>query len=176
MCEQMPSPRIRNGRTLLLAALLLWVVLPCAAAQDWPTPEPLSNFPTTELAITTPDARLHRFEVWVAERPARHAQGLMWVRELPEYAGMLFVYSRPQRISMWMKNTYLPLDMLFIAADGRVESIASRTTPLSRETISSAGEVLGVLELAGGTAERLGIRPGAVVIHPVFGTSPAPNR
>jgi len=176
MCKQMPPPRLRNGRTLLLAALLLWVVLPRAAAQNGPSPEPLSNFPISELAITTPDARLHRFEVWIAARPARRAQGLMYVRELPEHGGMLFVYPRPQQISMWMKNTYVSLDMLFIAADGKVESIARRTTPLSLETISSAGDVLAVLELAGGTAEQLGIRPGAVVLHPVFGTSPAPGR
>jgi uncharacterized membrane protein (UPF0127 family) len=72
---------------------------------------------------------------------------------------------------MWMKNTYIPLDMLFINADGEIESIAARTIPHSLESVSSRGPVRGVLELNGGTAARLGIAPGDVVEHPIFETA-----
>src|SRR3546814_13522615 len=84
----------------------------------------------------------------------------MYRDHLAADAGMLFVYSQPRRVSMWMKNTLIPLDMLFIAPDGRIESIVKRAVPHSLATISSRGKVRAVLELNGGTVDRLGIRPG----------------
>src|SRR3546814_14529348 len=84
------------------------------------------------------------------------------------FRSMLFVYSQPRRVSMWMKNTLIPLDMLFIAPDGRIESIVKRAVPHSLATISSRGKVRAVLELNGGTVDRLGIRPGDRVVHPIF--------
>jgi uncharacterized membrane protein (UPF0127 family) len=125
-------------------------------------------FPASKLRIATPDARLHTFKVWVAADDARRARGLMHVRELADDEGMLFLYPEEQPIGMWMKNTYIPLDMLFVAADGRVMRVAENATPHSLATISSGRPALGVIELKGGTAAKLGIRAGARVEHPAF--------
>jgi uncharacterized membrane protein (UPF0127 family) len=130
--------------------------------------EPLSNFPQTVLSILTPDARLHPFQIWVADSTARREQGLMFVKKLPDNTGMLFVFDRPQRIQMWMKNTFIPLDMVFIDANGRINSITVNATPLSLRIIDSEHPALAVLELAGGSTEKLGIRVGGIVQHPFF--------
>ena len=120
----------------------------------------LAKFEKGELAIVTADGR-HEFTVELALTTAQHQQGLMFRREMAPDAGMLFDFGpRPRRASMWMKNTYIPLDMLFIKADGQIDSIAERTTPHSLEAISSRGMVRYVLEINGGTAARLGIAPG----------------
>ena len=76
----------------------------------------------------------HVFQVWLADTPQRQAQGLMFVRSLPELRGMLFVHEEPRAISMWMKNTYIPLDMVFIGAQGRIQQIVEQTTPHSLDT------------------------------------------
>lgn len=81
---------------------------------------------------------------------------------------MLFVYDAPQTIAMWMKNTFISLDMLFIRADGRVARVVANTKPHSLNTIESGEHVLGVLELKAGTAAKLNIRAGARVLHPAF--------
>jgi uncharacterized membrane protein (UPF0127 family) len=92
----------------------------------------------------------------------------MYRKELPEGRGMLFDFKRDQEISMWMQNTYIPLDMIFIRADGRIHRIAQNTEPLSTRIVSSGGAVRAVLEVIGGTAKRLGIAPGDRVAHPIF--------
>ena len=93
----------------------------------------------------------------------------MYRRSLADDAGMLFVYGSEGMVSMWMRNTFIPLDMLFIAGDGRIVRIAERTVPQSLETISSGRPVIGVLEVNGGTAARLGIQPGDRVLYRAFG-------
>ena len=125
--------------------------------------EDLDKFPRTVVEIRNGPKR-HRFDVWVADTPARQAQGLMFVRDLPADQGMLFIHREPRVASMWMKNTYIELDMLFIAPDGRIVKIAERTTPHSLETISSGVPVGAVLEIKGGEAMRLGLRPGDRVL------------
>jgi uncharacterized membrane protein (UPF0127 family) len=125
-------------------------------------------FRRSTLQIATPDARLHRFNIWMADDEARRNRGLMFVKHLNAGDGMLFVYPRPQTIAMWMKNTFIPLDMLFVAPDGKVIHIVANTEPQSEKVIESGGMVVGVVELAGGTAARLKIAPGAQVIHPAF--------
>lgn len=112
---------------------------------------------------------VHAFEVEIADTPERQALGLMYRTVLPETKGMLFVYGGEHELTMWMRNTYIPLDMVFIRADGTVHRIEARTEPLSERTIASEGPVLAVLELAGGVAERLGLKPGDQVRHPAFG-------
>ena len=97
----------------------------------------------------------HRFTVEVADTPAAQERGLMHRTSLAPDAGMIFPYSPPQYASFWMKNTLIPLDMLFIRADGTIDRIAENTIPESLEPVASGGEVAAVLELAGGTAARL---------------------
>lgn len=111
---------------------------------------------------------VHVFQVELAVNDAERAQGLMYRKELPEGRGMLFDFQREQEVAFWMKNTLIPLDMIFIRADGRILRIAENTTPLSEQTIPSGGPVRGVLEVIGGTARRLGIAPGDRVAHPFF--------
>lgn len=149
---------------LVLAALLAAV----ARAQDGAL-ESLETFPRSSLEIDSGSAR-HRFEVWVADTVPRRAQGLMHAKTLAAMRGMLFLYPEPQVVSMWMKNTLIPLDMLFVAADGRIIRIAARTTPHSLDSITSMGPVIAVIEIAGGEAARLGIKTGARVLHPAFRT------
>ncbi len=108
------------------------------------------------------------FVVEVAATQISRARGLMFRRSLDPGAGMLFDYGYDKLVQFWMKDTYIPLDMLFIKSDGRISSIAHRAVPHSRTIIPSQGLVRAVLELNGGTAERLGIRAGDRVLHPIF--------
>jgi len=120
------------------------------------------------LAIVTKDGASKSFQVEVARNDADRAQGLMFRRSMPPDHGMLFDFSRVEPVSMWMQNTYLPLDMLFIRADGTIARIAANTEPLSTRTIASGEPVLAVLELNAGTASRLGIKVGDHVEHVLF--------
>lgn len=127
-------------------------------------------FPKSTLTIATPDARVHPFNIWVADDDAHRQLGLMYVKEMADDAGMLFIYPKAQAISMWMKNTVLSLDMLFVAADGRIANVVENTTPQSTKIINSKGPVVGVIELKAGMAAKLHIRAGAIVSHPAFGS------
>jgi uncharacterized membrane protein (UPF0127 family) len=111
---------------------------------------------------------VHTFAVELAATPEQREVGLMYRHELPEGQGMLFDFERDQEVSFWMKNTYIPLDMIFIRGDGRILRIAENTEPLSEKMIPSRGPVRGVLEVIGGTARKLGIAPGDRVAHPIF--------
>lgn len=161
-----PHSHAPHGAATALALAALFAVN--AAAQEL-TVEPLDAFPRSSLEIESPSGR-QRFEVWIADTGSRRAQGLMYVEQLAPLHGMLFLYREPRVVSMWMKNTLIPLDMLFVAADGRIIRIAPRTTPHALASITSMGPVTGVIELAGGEAERLGIQTGARVLHPAFRT------
>ena len=110
----------------------------------------------------------HHFTVDVMRTREQLERGLMFRRELAPDRGMLFDFGTPQPVTMWMKNTYLPLDMVFIAADGRVVSVKRDATPMSEAFIPSGGDVLGVLEVDAGTAERIGLKPGDRVMDPLF--------
>jgi len=127
--------------------------------------EPLDAFPSGKLEISEGKKVKHVFQVWLADTPERQAQGLMFVRSLPPERGMLFVHDEPTPISMWMKNTYIPLDMVFIDGRGRIQQIVEQTTPHSLAIINSNEPALAVLEIAGGEAKRLGLHPGQRVLH-----------
>ena len=111
---------------------------------------------------------VHTFAVELAATDDERSRGLMFRRELPEGRGMLFDFKQDQNISMWMKNTYIPLDMIFIRSDGRIHRIAENTEPESTRVIPAGAPVRAVLEVIGGTARKLGIRPGDRVAHPIF--------
>ena len=109
------------------------------------------------------------FSVEMAKTEKERETGLMYRKELADGRGMLFDFTPEQQISMWMKNTYLSLDMIFIAGNGRVLRIAENTEPQSLAIISSGGPAKGVLEVIAGTARKYGIAPGDQVVHPLFG-------
>ncbi|RMF13315.1 MAG: DUF192 domain-containing protein [Alphaproteobacteria bacterium] len=129
-------------------------------------PQHLARSP---LVIETVDHRRHLFCVEVADDDRERAIGLMHRRSLDAHAGMLFDYATARRVAMWMKNTLIPLDILFVRANGRVANIA-HGRPLDLTTLPSRGRVLAALELKGGISEQLNIRPGDLVHHPIFGT------
>jgi hypothetical protein len=110
----------------------------------------------------------HHFSVEVARTDKERGTGLMYRKEVPEGQGMLFDFAREQEVSMWMENTYVSLDMIFIRKDGRILSIAENTTPLSRAVVSSKGPAFAVLEVVAGTARKLGLAPGDQVAHSLF--------
>ena len=128
-----------------------------------------AGFATSEVSVVTAKGRF-TFTVEVAATEAERQQGLQNRRSLAPGAGMLFDFQRTRPVAMWMKNTLIPLDMVFIAADGRIVNIAEGTVPLSLATVPSAGPVWAVLELNAGTARRLGMRAGDRVIHSIFGS------
>jgi uncharacterized membrane protein (UPF0127 family) len=142
---------------VLILGLLAWAFVWPAAAEGVREP----------LTIQAGSGARHVFQVEVADDPGERAQGLMFRRSMAADHGMLFDFRTSAEVGFWMENTYLPLDLLFIRADGRIARI-SRGTPLSREVIPSGEPVLAVLELNAGTAARLGIRPGDLVRHRVF--------
>jgi hypothetical protein len=147
-------------RRLIAALLLLVAGAAAAGAEDL-------VFPRGELWIESAGTR-HHFEIELAESSRQMARGLMFRSELADNAGMLFDFGRTGPIAMWMKNTLIPLDMLFVDARGSITHIARWTTPLSLETISSHGPARAVIEIKGGRAAQLGIAPGDTVIHPTF--------
>jgi uncharacterized membrane protein (UPF0127 family) len=155
--------RLRSGGRLMPSLVTLFAVL--AFLFDAPVAEAASVQP---LEIATKSG-VHVFSVEMATTEEEKQTGLMWRKELPDGKGMLFDFSPEQQISMWMKNTYIPLDMIFIRADGRILRIAENTEPLSTKIISSGGLAKGVLEVIAGTAQKYGIQPGDRVAHPLFG-------
>jgi uncharacterized protein len=108
------------------------------------------------------------FSVEMATTEEEKTTGLMYRKELPDGKGMLFDFTPEQQVSMWMKNTYISLDMIFIRADGRILRIAENTEPQSTRIIPSGGLAKGVLEVIAGTAKKYGIEPGDRVAHPLF--------
>jgi hypothetical protein len=152
-----------------LLALLVFAGL-CAgsaSALAQRAPLPFADLPRAEIQVVTASGR-HDFKVWIADNDQSRARGLMFVRELPAGYGMLFLFEEPQFASFWMKNTYLSLDIIFIAPDGVVVNIAHNTPPLSFSTIESIALVKGVLELVAGTADRIGLVTGDRIVHRAF--------
>lgn len=145
-------------KSLLVLALLLGPVT--AIADD----ELDERFETDVLIIVASRHACYRFDIYLAQTDEQRARGLMFVREMPTTTGMLFVYESERYVSMWMKNTYMPLDMVFARADGSVASVARQTEPLSLRTVASTEPVQYVLELNSGTSRRLHIDESSVLI------------
>jgi uncharacterized membrane protein (UPF0127 family) len=159
----------------ILCLAFLIVAMPACAAQATPgataapafQPTQLRNFTRSQLAIQRSGGR-DTLQVWLAQTSEEQQQGLMFIQQLPPDYGMLFVLGAPRPMSMWMKNTYVSLDMLFVDARGRISHIVEHAKPLSEDIISSGGEVAGVLEIAAGEVQRRGIKVGDRLIHSVF--------
>ena len=156
---------MRRALAFLLIALApaLWFV---ARAQEPTAAQP--KLPTERISIVTGDGKTHPFTVELALTSKQQEIGEMFRTSVPADGGMLFVWEKPHEVEMWMKNTLVPLDMLFIQADGTILSIADQAVPQSLRIIDSGGPVVATLELAGGTAARLGITTGDKVVAPRF--------
>ena len=115
------------------------------------------------LTITTAAHRTHKFVVEVARSPAEQERGLMFRQTMATDRGMIFPYSPPQSVAFWMKNTMIPLDMIFIRGNGTIARIEANAVPLSEEPVPAGEPVAAVLELAGGRAAELGIAAGDTV-------------
>ena len=145
-----------------LAAILVIAGFAVASA-------PLRAASFQPLEIVTKNG-VQAFSVEMATTDEEKQTGLMYRKELADGKGMLFDFNPEQQVSMWMKNTYVSLDMIFIRADGRILRIAENTEPLSTKIIPSRGPTRAVLEVPAGTAQKYGIRPGDRVAHPLFNT------
>lgn len=143
-------------RILFLFAALVFATAPAMAATK-----------TERLVIETAKGE-QVFKVEVVREEKERNRGLMYRKHLADNRGMLFDYDPAQDVAFWMKNTYIPLDIIFIGADGKIITIAANTTPLSLDRIPSNGVARGVLEINGGFAEKLGIKVGDRVRHAVF--------
>lgn len=154
---RIPSGAAQQAALLIAGVLLLQAPLPADARMR-----------VEQLSIIATDGRKVPIEIEVASDQQEKALGLMFRTELGDHQGMLFPYEEPRELSMWMHNTYIPLDMLFIRQDGVIHRIERQAEPLSDRVITSGGPVSAVLELAGGAADRLGIKPGDRVQHPIF--------
>ena len=143
-------------------AVAAWLWAGAAAAQCAP-----------DVVTVKGDFGQARFKVAVADDNAERAQGLMNVPQMPTMSGMLFVYEVPQTASFWMRNTLIPLDMIFAAEDGTVRNIHARAVPLDETPILGGDDIKYVLEINGGLAARLGLAPGDVLQHPAIGPEAA---
>ena len=137
---------------MLLASAALWA-------------RPTVALETASLTIKSQSSE-YRFEVEIADDATERAKGLMFREALAPNAGMLFIYPTEQDVSFWMKNTLIPLDMLFIAGDGHIMRIEKHATPLSEIAIPSGAPVKAVLEVNGGLTDQLGLRQGDLITYP----------
>lgn len=142
---------------LFFACLSVAACSPQPATQQGTVPELDGAFEFTRLEIINDSGERLEFDVYLAQKFEQKRRGLMFVRNMPERTGMLFIYDQDEIHSMWMKNTYIPLDMVFARGDGTVSSIIHDTVPLTLSSNASTEPVRYVLELNGGTARRLGI-------------------
>ncbi|MGE0698934.1 MAG: DUF192 domain-containing protein [Hyphomicrobiaceae bacterium] len=152
-------------RAATIAALLALVGLVLLSA---PSSSALAEMRKEPLKLITASGE-HTFTIEVADTPGEKARGLMFRRSLADDAGMIFPYEPPQEATMWMKNTYISLDMVFIRADGVVHRIERGTEPFSEAVIASNGDVAAVLELKAGIASKIGLKPGDRAEHRLFG-------
>ena len=164
--------RARPGASLFSNSWLVLVVVVAGLLEPKAADDPRNPVgPYTDLVIDTASGA-HHFSVEVVDTPVTRELGLMYRTHLDPDKGMLFDFGGPEPVSFWMKNTLIPLDMIFIAADGRVANVAANAIPGDLTPINSAGAVTGVLEIPGGEAAKLGIKPGDVVHHKMFGNAP----
>lgn len=153
---------------LACGALAVGIAFGAPAKSDVPAGEPTraQKLPLSSLTIATGDGRRLRFKVEVAVTAREQQTGLMFRPSMPADNGMLFTYKQPQTLGVWMENTYLPLDLIFIGVDHRIVGITANAQPLTRDVRWSPGPVIAFLELNGGRAAALKLRVGDRVEHP----------
>jgi uncharacterized protein len=159
MSPNLHAPMIKR----LAFAILLLAVAACLV-----TSPPAARSAEQQILEIASKTGVHVFSVELAVTDEERSRGLMFRRSVPESYGMLFDFKRDQEVTMWMRNTYVSLDMIFIQSDGRIRRIAENTETESDKIIPSGGQVRAVLEVAAGTARKLGIEPGDRVAAPIF--------
>jgi uncharacterized protein len=159
MSPNLPAPMIKR----LPFAVLFVAVAACLAGLS-----PTARSAEQQILEIASKTGVHVFSVELAVTDEERSRGLMFRRSVPESYGMLFDFKRDQEVTMWMRNTYVSLDMIFIQSDGRIRRIAENTETESDKIIPSGGQVRAVLEVAAGTARKLGIEPGDRVATPIF--------
>ena len=152
----------------LILGLAVCLAAACGSVTPGGAEQPQHGLPVEPLQIITHDGRVHRFKVEIADNYATRERGLMFRKSLGPDVGMLFDFKTPQNVSFWMKNTLIPLDMVFIDQHGVVVNVAARATPMSETNIPSDGPVVGVLEIRGGRAAEIGVQPGDQVRERIF--------
>jgi uncharacterized membrane protein (UPF0127 family) len=171
VCDQAlradPASFTRGAFLLLCASLVFLCASAAAVAMDAPPPQ--GNLERLEIVTAS---GTHEFSVEVMRGGPQRERGLMFRRFLPQERGMLFDFATERPVMMWMKNTYLPLDMIFIGRAGKVVGFAENTEPLSEKIIPSGAPAYGVLEVNAGTAARIGLKIGDSVRHPLFDNHP----
>jgi uncharacterized membrane protein (UPF0127 family) len=160
----------RNIFLALVIALMMaggvWRFSPVLRAESGP--------PVEDLVIQSQDGKRHVFKVEIADTEQEAELGLMYRKSMPEDHGMLFEFPAPQAASFWMKNTFIPLDIVFVDQSGRIATIAADAAPESLAPIPSRVAVAGAIEINGGLAAKLGLKPGDMVIHPFFRKAGSP--
>jgi uncharacterized protein len=159
MSPNLHAPMIKR----LAFAVLLVAVAACLVASS-----PTARSAEQQILEIASKTGVHVFSVELAVTDDERSRGLMFRRSVPESYGMLFDFKRDQEVTMWMRNTYVSLDMIFIQSDGRIRRIAENTETESDKIIPSGGQVRAVLEVAAGTARKLGIEAGDRVATPIF--------
>jgi uncharacterized protein len=159
MSPNLHAPMIKR----LAFAILLLAVAACLV-----TSPPAARSAEQQILEIASKTGVHVFSVELAVTDEERSRGLMFRRSVPESYGMLFDFKRDQEVTMWMRNTYVSLDMIFIQSDGRIRRIAENTETESDKIIPSGGQVRAVLEVAAGTARKLGIEAGDRVATPIF--------
>jgi len=160
---------MRSFTTLLAALFFSFVTLTACAAQNISGPQ--ATLPQSPLVIETARGPIE-FTAELARAPREVQTGMMFRTEIADDEGMLFDMGQPREVYFWMRNTLIPLDIIFISPDGHIHNIAENAVPLSEALIPSLGTTLGVLEIGGSRAAELGIAPGDLVRHDLFGNGP----
>ena len=164
-CTQQPTAQAAAPDSAAVAPTAVAAAPAATAPPVGAVGKPPAGF--EELEAVTPNGRT-RFFVEIADNDAERERGLMFRKELAPERGMLFIFQQQHEVAFWMKNTLIPLDIIYIQPDGTVLSIARNTTPLSEAPIPSGGPVVAVLELAGGRAAEIGLLPGDRIVHRAF--------
>ncbi len=154
-------------RLLALQPLFLFLVMSLAVSQ--PSHAQQEKLPIDVVTVRKADGAEHVFRSEMAISPQQQATGMMFRTEMAPDEGMLFVFGEVRRASFWMRNTLIPLDIIFVRANGRIANIVANATPETDSHRRSTGRVAGVLEIPGGRAAELGIKAGDLIIHPAFG-------
>jgi uncharacterized membrane protein (UPF0127 family) len=160
---------------LMLSAPAAFAQMPPAPAGDPANPDTVIEFGEPQPVVIETDSGSHTISALIADSDEERQRGLMFREELADDEGMLFDYGEVQTVSMWMRNTFIPLDLIYISADGHIAKIIANAQPRSLRSLPSDFPVLGVLEVRGGLTRELEIRPGDTVHHAMFGNVEGPE-